>query len=200
MATDWAGCADAQVWAATVAGDPSAAAEIFDRHADRVYTHCARLLTSRSDAEDAASIVFFEAWRKGPNVRFVDGSLLPWLLVTGTNTARNLLRGQRRYRTRLQQFPASPVVDDFADDVADAVDAADKRRLLATAMAGLSRDAHQVVSLCDLSGLSYAEAAEALRVPVGTVRSRLSRARSDLRRLLGDLSDNRLTSRGGHQA
>src|SRR6478735_5435824 len=92
---------DAGVWSRLRAGDESALGELFDRHEARLFRHAARLLTTREDAKDAVAIAFFELWRRQSAVRLVDGSPLPWLLNTVSNTARNLERSGRRYRTLL---------------------------------------------------------------------------------------------------
>ncbi|MGA7149241.1 MAG: sigma factor, partial [Microbacterium sp.] len=89
---------DAALWVRVRAGDEAALGALFDRHEARLFRHARRLLTSREDAKDAVTIAFFELWRKRTAVRLVDGSPLPWLLNTVSNSARNLERSGRRYR------------------------------------------------------------------------------------------------------
>ncbi|MGB3910709.1 MAG: sigma factor [Pseudolysinimonas sp.] len=79
--------ADAAEWARAVDGDGEAFGRIFDRHRDRVLRHGLRLAPTTNDADDLVAITFFEAWRNRERVRVVDGSVLPWLLVTATNVA-----------------------------------------------------------------------------------------------------------------
>src|SRR6478736_2976230 len=92
---------DSADWRAISEGDPRGLARLFDRHEARLFRHATRLLTDREDVKDAVAIAFFELWRRRSAVRLVDGSPLPWLLNTVSNTARNLERSARRYRVLL---------------------------------------------------------------------------------------------------
>ncbi|MBT2440160.1 RNA polymerase sigma factor [Streptomyces sp. ISL-36] len=169
------------------AGDPAAFAELFDSCAKSVYNHAFRLTGDWSVAEDVMAATFMEAWRLRLKVEPEGGSLRPWLLGVATNVARNHCRGNRRYRTAVAAYVATGAahrdVPDCADEVAGRLD--DRRRIQATlqALGALRRTEREILVLCLYEGLEYAEAAKALRIPVGTVRSRLSRARTKLRRL-----------------
>lgn len=177
---------DEALWAAASAGDGPAFRAIFDRHADAVLTQCTRRTGSRADSEDLTSTVFLEAWRSRARVRFVNGSIRPWLLVIASNVARKHVRTSNRYAARLRRLPPELPSTDCVDETVDRVDAQRRGVMLARHLAGMSEKYSAVVGLCDLAGLSYSEAAEALNVPVGTVRSRLSRAHAKLRGLLED--------------
>ncbi|MGU3409021.1 RNA polymerase sigma factor [Microbacterium sp. M1A1_1b] len=159
-------------WALAVLGDGRAFGRVFDRHAPRLRRHVRALVPAPSDAEDVVGIVFLHAWRKRDQVRFVDDSLLPWLLVTATNTAHNLTRSARRHRLFLARFPVEVHAPDPADDFSDAE--------AVSALGGLSLSDQRVLTLCVIEGLSEREAAEALGVPPGTVKSRLHRAKARL--------------------
>ena len=178
---------DATLWARAGQGDGEAFGVVFDRHRDRVLGHALRLTRHRHDAEDVAALVFLEAWRRRAAVRVVDGSVLPWLPVTTGHVAQNAARARRRHGLALAKLPARPDVDDHADDVAARLDAVDRGRALRDAVAGLGRLDREVLLLCLVEELPLAEAAVALGVPVGTVKSRLSRARQRLARTTGDL-------------
>lgn len=165
------------------AGDGDAFGELFDQYARDVYNHAFRLTADWSVAEEAMSMTFAEAWRVRERVEAEGGTLRPWLLGIATNVARNLRRGDRRYRAAAMAMARAEVTaPDHADEVDDRLD--DQKRLAAAmgALATLRRDEREVVTLCLWEGLSYAAVATALGVPVGTVRSRLSRAREKLRR------------------
>lgn len=164
---------DASDWAKAVAGSGEAFGRIFDRHRDRVARHSARLVPTSADAEDVVALTFMGAWRKRGSVRFVDESLLPWLLVTATYSAQNLSRATRRYRSLLARLPPSSPAADHADSVND--EATQQLR-------SLSLVDRQVIVLSVLEGLSEREVALALDVPIGTVKSRLSRAKARLAR------------------
>ena len=111
---------------------------------------------------------------------------LPWLYGVATNVLRNHVRTLRRFRTALERLPAPEAEPDFADDAAQRL--ADRRRMRAVlAVFGrLPRRERDVLALCVWAELSYEEAAVALGLPVGTVRSRLARGRARLRELVGD--------------
>ncbi|MEU1686432.1 RNA polymerase sigma factor [Micromonospora sp. NPDC005707] len=167
-------------------GDPDVFRELFDDHARSVYNHGFRLTGAWSVAEDVVSLTFLEAWRLRERVD-VDGeagSLRPWLLGIATNVARNVRRAARRHAGALARLPPPEVVPDFAEEVVGRL--RDRERLVQvrTALAALRQPEREVLALCVWSGLDYAEAAAALGVPVGTVRSRLSRARGKLRKLV----------------
>ncbi|MFE1856833.1 RNA polymerase sigma factor [Streptomyces sp. NPDC059489] len=169
------------------AGDSSAFAELFDGCARAVYNHAFRLTADWSTAEDVTAATFMEAWRLRDRVDPEGGSLRPWLLGIATNTARNQYRSNRRYRAAASAAAAAELsVPDHAEEVAERVD--DRRRLAQalSALASLRRTEREVVALCLGEGLDYEAAAEALGIPVGTVASRLSRARKKLRALTED--------------
>ena len=132
-------------------------------------------------AEDLTSVVFAEAWRKRKDVRLSGESVLPWLLAVANNATRNAERSLRRHRRLLASLPSPEPVPDVADDAASRADSERDMRALRAVIEGLVPPEREVLELCDWAGLSYAEAASALRVPVGTVRSRLSRARRHVR-------------------
>jgi RNA polymerase sigma-70 factor (ECF subfamily) len=166
------------------AGESSAFAELFDSYARAVYNHAFRLTADWSTAEDVMAATFLEAWRLRDRVDREGGSLRPWLLGIATNTARNQSRSNRRYRQAAQAAAAAELsVPDHAEDVAGRVD--DRRRLATAliALAALRPPEREVLALCLGEGLDYEAAAEALGIPVGTVASRLSRARKKLRTL-----------------
>src|SRR5476651_354484 len=75
---------DESDWAAALRGDGEAFGRIFDRHRHRLFRHSYRLVAVSADADDIVSVTFLEAWRRADAVRFVNGSILPWLLVTAT--------------------------------------------------------------------------------------------------------------------
>jgi RNA polymerase sigma factor (sigma-70 family) len=181
---------DVELLARANDGDGQAYGLIFRRHANAVYNHCFRRLGSWSAAEDATSLVFLETWRRRRDAVDAGGSLLPWLLGVANNVVRNLSRTARRYDAALFKLPQPAAEPDHADGVAARLDDEQRMRGVLHQMSTLSGAEQDVVGLVLMSGLSYAEAAVALGVPVGTVRSRLSRARERLAR--GAPVDSRL--------
>ena len=131
-----------------------------------------RLVPAGDDVEDLVAVTFLEAWRLRGRVRLVDGSVLPWLLVTATNVARNQQRAARRYRGLLAKLPAAASAPDPASLVDDTGIVAHFDRLPLTD--------RQVLALCVVEGFSERDAAAALGIAPGTVKSRLARARRRL--------------------
>jgi RNA polymerase sigma-70 factor (ECF subfamily) len=177
------------------AGDPEAFRGLFDEHARSVYNHGFRLTGDWSVAEDVVSLTFLEAWRLRGRVDVgAPGSLRPWLLGIATNVARNVRRAARRYDGALARLPLPRSEPDFAEDLVARLDDIERIARVRDALAALRTPEREVLALCVFAGLDYAEAAEALDIPVGTVRSRLSRART---RLTGLVAAGRLAPSSG---
>jgi RNA polymerase sigma factor (sigma-70 family) len=175
---------DDEDWAAALTGDGEAFGRIFDRHRSRVRRHGMRLVPTGEDVDDLVAVTFLEAWRLRGRVRMVDGSVLPWLLVTATNAARNVTRSARRHLALLDRLPGADPASDPATLVDDTGVAAHFDRLpLAD---------RQVLALCVVEGFSEKEAASALGVAPGTVKSRLSRARRRLADSFAEPSPGRI--------
>ena len=186
MTTDWTSLSDGQLWSrASGERDTDAFGELFARHMNAVYNHCFRRTGSWSAAEDLTSVVFLEAWRKRRDVRLAGESILPWLLAVANNATRNADRSLRRHRRLLARLPDPGTEPDIAEDAARRADEERTMRRVLTELRALGEPEREVLALVDWAGLSYAEAATALRVPVGTVRSRLARAREQLRGRVG---------------
>ncbi len=178
---------DAELWAR---GDAEAFGALYERHARAVYNHCFRGTADWALAEDLTSVVFLEAWRRRADVRLQNESALPWLLGVATNVLRNGWRWRRRRqaalaRLRLEDEP------DFSDDVDGRLDDERAMRAVLCAVSALPRRDREVLALCAWAGLTYDEAAVALGVPVGTIRSRLSRARARMRELAAEAGHER---------
>ncbi|MCT7350798.1 RNA polymerase sigma factor [Streptomyces sp. 15-116A] len=162
------------------AGDHNAFGDLFDAYARSVYNHAYRLTGDWTTAEDVVSLTFLDAWRLRAKLDEEGGSLRPWLLGIATNVTRNTRRAARRHAAAIARLPRDEAVRDFADEVSGRLDDTARLALVRTALEKLRRPEREVLALCVWSGLDYAAAAEALGVPIGTVRSRLSRARAKL--------------------
>ena len=173
------GASDESLLQASARGDQGAFSELYERHARTIYNYLFRRLADWSEAEDLTAVVFLEAFRRRADVVVVDGKLLPWLYGIATNVLRNRRRALWRHRSLVAQLASQPSTDGTPDVVARS-EAAEQMRSVLQRIAGLPRGQQDVIALCVWSGLSYEEAAAALGVPVGTVRSRLSRARAAL--------------------
>jgi RNA polymerase sigma-70 factor (ECF subfamily) len=167
-------------------GDPDAFGMLFDDCARAVYNLAFRLRGNWQEAEEIVSLTFLEAWRLHARIEPEGESLRPWLMGIAINVTRNFSRAARRHQAAMARLPEAAAVPDFADEVAARVDDAARLAEVRTAFGKLRPAEQEVVALCVWSELDYADAAEALGIPVGTVRSRLSRARHKLRAQAGE--------------
>jgi RNA polymerase sigma-70 factor (ECF subfamily) len=156
---------------------PDAFHELFDRHFRAVHRYLARRV-GRDRADDLGSQTFTVAFTRRMTFRPDATDARPWLLGIATNLLMNERRAEQRSLeaiARIQAQPAPPGAE-LADDGLD--------HQVATALAELDPDQRDVLLLFAWGELSYEEIARALAIPVGTVRSRMSRARSHLRQRL----------------
>ncbi|SDQ57086.1 RNA polymerase sigma factor [Thermostaphylospora chromogena] len=167
-------------------GDEAAFEALFDEMARPVYSHALWLTGSWSTAEDVVSLTFLEAWRLRHRIDADGGSLRPWVLGIATNVARNVRRASRRYENALARMPRGEAAPDFTEEVVDRVEAAERLDAIRKVFGSLRRTEREVFALCVWAGLDHAEAAQALGVAPGTVRSRLSRARKRLEKLVAE--------------
>jgi RNA polymerase sigma-70 factor (ECF subfamily) len=175
-------------------GDHAAFDEIVDRHERRVFAVALRICRHHEDARDVTQEVFITALRSMAGFRG-DAQLTTWLHRVTVNAALDFVRKrQRREASTVEELGDHPSSDPGPEAAAiESVRAREVHRALGT----LAADQRAVIVLCDLEGLDYAEAAESLGVPVGTVKSRLHRARMQLARALGHLRTSEPAEGGG---
>ena len=176
---------DEELWSSIAAGDELAFGRLFDRYSRPVYNHAFRLTGSWATAEDVTQATFLVAWRRRHDARLVEGSALPWLLVVATNAVRSEWRSARRWLALLRRLPAERYAEgDIAEEVSARLD--DERRMaeVLSVVRRLSPAEREAVALCLWSGVSYPDAASVLGISEVAVRSRVSRARSRLARLM----------------
>ena len=186
MGADYGELSDEELWQRADDRDGAAFGVLFDRHSKAVYNHCFRRTGSWDAAQDLTSVVFMEAWRKRKDVRLHGDSILPWLLAVSNNVARNADRSIRRRQRLLAKLPPQPATDIAEADVDQRVDDERAMASILAKLAVLRVEEREVIALCDWANLSYAEAATAIGIPIGTVRSRLSRAHARIRQLVED--------------
>lgn len=165
-------------WDAALTGDGDAFVAIFDLHHDRVYRHALRMTANVHDAEDVTAAAFLELWRRRRSVRVVDGSVLPWLLVTATNLALNLARGLRRHRALIANLPRAEVANSAADIAVERIEEERIGEQVRQALSVLSTSDAALLALTMFEHYSPAEAAVALDISDGAARTRLHRART----------------------
>jgi RNA polymerase sigma-70 factor (ECF subfamily) len=165
---------------------------LFERYSDAVYNVAFRRTASWSAAEDITENVFLELWRQRRRVVLLERSIRPWLFGVAANQARRWWRESTRKAKAVERLAGREQAagaaggDELADRVAARVD--DERRMagLLNAIRQLPEAQQDVLSLWAWEQLSYEEIAVALGLRVGTVKSRLSRARAALEGIEGD--------------
>jgi RNA polymerase sigma factor (sigma-70 family) len=173
--------------------EPEVFASLFDRHAVGVHRYLGRRVGERAD--DLLSETFLIAFRRRAAYRPERLEVRPWLIGIATNLVHGHVRTeQRRYRA-LVRAAAEPV-GHGADpgESTDRLAAEALRGPLSAALAGLKTRDRDVLLLFAWGELSYEEIATVLAIPVGTVRSRLNRARRQTRAALGTTSPFDTTS------
>ena len=165
--------------------EPEYFTEVFRRHAPYIQRYVVRRL-GQDAADDIVAETFLLAFRQRDSYDQARSDARPWLYGIATNLIGHHRRAEIRLYRALARTGTDPVTESFTDRIDDRVSASTASRRLATALARLSAELRDTLLLVAWGDLSYEETATALGVPVGTVRSRISRARSALRRSLGD--------------
>ena len=173
-------------------GDRLAFADLYDRHVRPVYWQAYSVVHDAGEAEEVTQDVFVTAWRRIRAITPVDGSLLPWLLVTARYTALNAnRRASRRQRQHLGDALDDDVPDDVDSPVEREIEAAQVRAEIDKAVAALAENDRRLYELCVEGDRTYEQAARELGVSHAVVRNRLHRLRTRLR---ADLRSMRETS------
>lgn len=166
--------------------------QFLETQAPAVYNLALRLVGNPADAEDLAQDALLRALKALPNFRG-DSSPSTWVYRITVNTWKNRVRAEKRrgfWKTMSLSVFSGPDEDEEVSFKAEepALDAGletdEKGRLVQNALMELDADSRAIVVLREIKGLSYQEIAQALEIPEGTVKSRLSRARDDLKEKL----------------
>ena len=175
---------DRVLWQQAREGDGAAFGVLFERHAGRIYNYCFRRTADWALAEDLTATTFLLAWRSRGRAPLQADSALPLLFGIATNVLRNQRRSRRRGREAFARLPLERAEEpDFGDEVSTRLDDQVAMRGILRLFRRLPQREQDVIAICDWSALSYEEAAIALDIPIGTVRSRLARGRQRLREL-----------------
>jgi RNA polymerase sigma-70 factor (ECF subfamily) len=172
---------DAQVIATSVSDAPAFAA-VFDRHAAVVFRFLVRRV-GRDVAEELLGDTFRIAFERRASFDTSRESARPWLYGIATNLLARHRRTEARRLRATERLAVSRDYDNVGDDVASALDARTRYHAAAEAIASLPDGERDALLLFVWEELGYDDIAVALGVPVGTVRSRLNRARARLREL-----------------
>lgn len=166
-------------------GDADAFGILFERHASAVLRFCFRRTGNAALAEDLTSIVFLEAWRVRAKTVFYERRARPWLLGVALNVLRSQARAERRHRDALARIPRDVAAEPETEAAIARIEAEQRMASVLQAISKLDRREREVIELCVWEELSPEEAAQALGISPGAVRTRLSRARRRLPLLEG---------------
>ncbi|MGQ0552374.1 MAG: RNA polymerase sigma factor [Planctomycetota bacterium] len=178
--------ADAALVARLRAGEEAACREFVDAYRDRILSVVSRILGSSEQSEDLAQETFLKAFRAID--RFEGQSaLFTWLYRIAVNTARDELSTRRRRPTHSIEGADGPLVEpeDTGDGPAERLVREERIRAVRAALERLPEPFRTTLILRDMEGNSYEQVAEILGISIGTVESRIFRARCKLRVLLG---------------
>lgn len=180
------------------AGELPAFNQLVELHQRSVYNLCLRMIGSAPAAEDSAQEAFISAWRGLGS--FKGGSFRAWLMRIAANASTDELR--RRGRRPAMSLDAPPPGSEEPIDVPDAAEGPEVHALrrehqavIQRALLTLPSDQRLAVIMCDVQGFSYEEISAAMRVSIGTVKSRISRGREKLRGELGRQEQTQGTER-----
>ncbi len=169
---------DMELVARAVRGDDGAFSDLVRRHERRVYNIAYRMLGGVEDARDATQEAFLACYRRLGSFRG-DAAFTTWLHRIAVNASYDALRRRKGLPLGLEEAPEPPPSPDHAEETAGTIDT--QRALLR-----VGPEHRAVLVLHDVRGLAYEQVADILEVPVGTVKSRLHRARVALARALAE--------------
>lgn len=160
--------------------------QLYDRYAGVLFSTAYRVLNDQEAAEDVLQDVFIQIWDKAPTYDEGRGKPLTWAVTLTRNKAIDRLRStQRRYRLHDEVERETEIMEQTPDrSSADAVDAAEKGRIVRTAVLQLPKEQRQAIELAFFSGLTQAEIAEELNEPLGTVKARIRRGMMRLKEII----------------
>ncbi|MEV6109693.1 RNA polymerase sigma factor [Streptomyces sp. NPDC051940] len=164
--------------------NPELFAQLYDRYAPDIHQYVARRLGD-AHADDITAETFLAAFRRRSRYDVARGNVRPWLYGIAARLIGKHRRTEIRRLRALARTGAGEVAESWVERADNRMAAQSTQAPLAGALAALSAGDRQVLLLIAWSDLSYAEVAEALGIPVGTVRSRLNRARRKVREALG---------------
>lgn len=167
---------DAEYVARLVAGDGGALRPLYERHGRALLRFSAAMCRSRQSAEDLVHDTFVELMREPANFDPAQGSVFAYLCGVLRHRVSHHYRQQRRWVTLVDEESSEPVHE--ADGPADEIARGELTAAFRQAMLELPLPHREVIALCDLEELPYTTVASILDCPVGTVRSRLHRARA----------------------
>lgn len=177
---------DNQLIAECLRGQTSAFGELITRYQDRLFNTVYRLLANAEDAQDVVQDAFLHAYQSLDSFKG-DSQFFTWLYRIAINTAISLKRKQQggvRMLAGPHEEGVEPLDLSLASQPGHALEQAEQAQHIQRALNRLSPEHRAVLVMKDIDGYKYEQMAELLEVPIGTVRSRLHRARLELRGIL----------------
>ena len=166
-------------------GDDSAFEQLLLAHQKQVYNLCLRLSGSAEDAFDLSQEAFIKAWRALAQYQF-EAEFSTWLYRLTRNVCIDHLRRRKRQSTVPLETEQDGELPDSAPGPEEQMLHEEKQRILAEAMQALPEDQREILVLRVVNDLSYDRIAEILDLQLGTVKSRLARARLQLKKILAN--------------
>lgn len=170
-------------------GDQDAFAQLVLAHQNKVYTLCVHLVSDRQEAEDLAQEAFLKAWQNLDKFQG-ESSFATWMHRLTTNLCLDFLRK----KTRRKNISVAVSLDDeesgwsepadHRQDPQQKLEQNERRQALSRALAELPEEHRRLLLMREVGGMSYQEIADALEVDLGTIKSRIARARERLRKIL----------------
>ena len=172
------------------AGDSGVFDELVHRHKDRVFNLCYRFLGDHQEANDSAQEIFIKVYRSLKKFRF-KSSFSTWLYRIAVNTCKNRVKSlEYRFKKRMKRLdnqeiatggnPCDELVDESQSPMLE-LEKKERSRIIQQAINSLPETKRTIILLRDIEGLTYDEIADVTELNLGTVKSKLARARSDLR-------------------
>jgi len=179
---------DQQLIETCLAGDSSAFGALVLRYQDRLYGSIQMMVSSPEDARDLTQEAFVQAFRRLDSFRG-DSAFYTWLFRIAINATISFRRKMERRKTASIETAREVMGEEPRDVRADAapssrIETREQQQLVRTALAELSEEFRQAIVLTEIEGLSYEDAAKIADCPIGTIRSRIHRARNELREKL----------------
>lgn len=181
---------DREIIALCKKGDRSAFDKLILKYQNHVFNIAYGMLSDYEDASDAAQEVFIKIYRGLPSFR-EQASFTTWMYRICSNVCSDMLRKRQRRGMQISiddDGPENPAAELPASEPGpdERLEQNERQRAVRDAIASLRNEYREIIVYCDIEQMSYDETAKILRCPVGTVKSRLNRARNALRKKLSE--------------
>jgi len=184
---------DAELVKECLAGNHAAWETIVRQHTPRVYNLAYRFTGRFDEAEDLTQEIFLKVYRTLNSYRPESGALVTWIVRVGRN---HIIDHYRKFKTERTRTDSLEVEYEKAEEnparyasPAEALEQLELSERVHQALLRISEDLREAVILRDLEEFTYEEIADMLKLPLGTVKSRINRGRAELARILGKMKD-----------